>query len=299
MSDLHTQNNEEELSLVDLIQVILDHAKHVVIATIFIAVSSAIYISTVERTYVAKTLVKSSSKVGSTGESSASGLAGLLGIQASANLSAADTDMDSTMAIMNSRPFLEKFIVKHDLIKTIFEDEWDQKGKAWKDGEPSLTEAYKALKKGIKVTFDPVAFTRRQIGYSVIEVAWKDGENAAYIANNLVDDINIYLSKQMIEESEKSIAFLDQQFTKTNVLSVRESLSKLKTEQIRNMMLANVSKDFAIRVIDDALVPKFPESPKRFQFVLIATALGFVSSIIIIFMGITIVPSLKKLKLPF
>ena len=103
----------------------------------------------------------------------------------------------------------------------------------------------------------------------------------------------------MIAESERSIIFLDEQFIKTNVLTVRESLSKLKTEQIRNMMLANVSKDFAIRIIDDALVPEFPESPKRVQFVMIATALGFVASIIIVFLNISVFPLIRKLKLPF
>ena len=103
----------------------------------------------------------------------------------------------------------------------------------------------------------------------------------------------------MIAESERSIIFLDEQFIKTNVLTVRESLSKLKTEQIRNMMLANVSKDFAVRIIDDALVPEFPESPKRVQFVMIATALGFVASIIIVFLNISVFPLIRKLKLPF
>ena len=299
MSDLNTQNNQEDVNLLELIQVILDHAKSIAIATIIIGVSSAIYISTVERTYVAKALIKSSSKVGSTGESNASGLAGLLGIQASANLAASDTDMDSTMAIMNSREFLEKFIVNHDLKKAIFEDDWDQKEKSWIKEEPILTEAYKTLKKAIKITFDPVAFTRRQIGYAEIEVKWKDPEIAAYIANNLPPDINLYLSTQMIAESERSIIFLDEQFIKTNVLTVRESLSKLKTEQIRNMMLANVSKDFAVRIIDDALVPEFPESPKRVQFVMIATALGFVASIIIVFLNISVFPLIRKLKLPF
>ena len=148
------------------------------------------------------------------------------------------------------------------------------------------------------VTFDQIAFTRRQIGFAELEVAWPNGKTAAYIANNLVKDLNQFLASQMIVEAESSVEFIDQQFTKTNVLAVRESLSKLKTEQIRNMMLANSSKDFALRVIDDALIPEFPSTPKRMQFVLIATALGLIASIVFVFLRMFILPNLKKLKLP-
>ncbi len=296
MNDLHSKNVEEPIDIADLIQNVLDNAKFVAIMTVAIAAVSAIYISSVERTYIATTLVKSSSQVGSTGESSAAGLAGLLGIQASATLSPTNTDIDSTMAMMYSRPFIQDFIVKHGLMTKIFEDDWNKENNSWKSEEPSLIDAYEVIRKAIKIEFDPVAWTRRQIGYATIDVSWKDKETAAYIVNNLVIDINTFLSAKMIKESEKSIAFLDDQFTKTNVLSVRESLSKLKTEQLRNMMLANSSEDFALTVIDDALPPEFPTSPKRVQFVFIATSLGFLASIILIFLKDSIVPILKRLK---
>ena len=296
MTDFNTNNTEDSVDIADLLQVILDNAKFIVIMTISIAVLSALYISSVERTYIATSLVKSSSKVGSTGDSSASGLAGLLGIQASSTLSPTNTDIDSTMAIMYSRPFIEKFIIDHGLMSTIFENDWDKESKTWKGEEPSIIDGYEAIKKSIKITLDPVAWTRRQIGFARIQVSWRDKETPAYIVNNLVKDINTFLSIQMIEESEQSISFLDDQFTKTNVLSVRESLSKLKTEQLRNMMLANSSKDFALTVIDDALPPEFPTSPKRLQFLIIATALGFFASIILIFFKDAVLPIFKRLR---
>ncbi len=299
MTDFNINEIEDSVDIADLLQVIIDNIKYIALATICIGIFSAIYISTVERTYVALTLVKSAAKVGSTGESSASGLAGLLGIQSSATLSPSMTDIDSTMAIMYSRPFLESFIDKHDLLKVIFSDDWNDETKTWKDGEPTLTDGFDVLKKSITITFDPIAWTRRQVGYAEIEVDWSNAKTAAYIANNLVIDINIFLSKKMIDESNLSIAFLDEQWLKTNVLSVRESLSKLKTEQIRNMMLANSTKDFALTVINDALPPEFPTSPKRGQFVIIATALGFVVSILLIFLKDSLTPILRELKLPF
>ena len=298
MSEFNTQTDEEPIDILDLIQLLLDNAKFIVIATISIAILSALYISSVERTYVATTLIKSSSKVGSTGDSAASGLAGLLGVQASSAIVSADNDIDSTIAIMTSREFLEKFIVDHDLLKEIFIDDWDKKNNSWKNEVPLITDGYYLLREAIKVTFDPIAFTRRQIGFAEIEVSWPNGKGAAYIANNLVKDLNQFLAQRMIIEAESSVEFIDKQFTKTNVIAVRESLSKLKTEQIRNMMLANSTTDFALRVIDDALIPEFPSTPKRMQFVLIASALGLLASIVFIFLRVSILPSLKKLKLP-
>ena len=76
----------------------------------------------------------------------ASGLAGLLGIQASSTLSQANTDIDSTMAIMYSRPFIEKFIIDHGLMSTIFENDWDKESKKWKGEEPSIIDGYEAIK---------------------------------------------------------------------------------------------------------------------------------------------------------
>ena len=298
MSEFNTQTNEEPIDILDLIQLLLDNAKFIAIATISIGILSALYISSVERTYVATTLIKSSSKVGSTGDSAASGLAGLLGVQASTAIVSADNDIDSTIAIMTSREFLEKFIIDHDLLKEIFIDDWDKENNIWKNEVPIITDGYYLLREAIRVTFDPIAFTRRQIGFAELEVSWPNGKGAAYIANNLVRDLNQFLAENMIEEAESSVDFIDEQFTKTNVIAVRESLSKLKTEQIRNMMLANSSKDFALRVIDDALIPEFPSTPKRMQFVLIASALGLLASIVIIFLRISIFPYLKKLKLP-
>ena len=298
MSEFNTQTNEEPIDILDLIQLLLDNAKFIAIATISIAILSALYISSVERTYVATTLVKSSSKVGSTGDSAASGLAGLLGVQASSAIVVNNNDIDSTIAVMLSREFLEKFIVDHDLLKEIFIDDWDKNKNTWKNEVPLITDGYNILKEAIKVTFDPIAFTRMQIGFAELEVGWPNGEGAAYIANNLVKDLNLFLAARMILEAESSVEFIDEQFTKTNVLAVRESLSKLKIEQIRNMMLANSTQDFALRVIDDALIPEFPSTPKRMQFVFIATALGLLASMFVIFFRISILPSLKKLKPP-
>ena len=298
MSEFNTQTNEEPIDILDLIQLLLDNAKFIAIATISIAILSALYISSVERTYVATTLVKSSSKVGSTGDSAASGLAGLLGVQASSAIVVNNNDIDSTIAVMLSREFLEKFIVDHDLLKEIFIDDWDKNKNTWKNEVPLITDGYYILKEAIKVTFDPIAFTRMQIGFAELEVGWPNGEGAAYIANTLVKDLNLFLAARMILEAESSVEFIDEQFTKTNVLAVRESLSKLKIEQIRNMMLANSTQDFALRVIDDALIPEFPSTPKRMQFVLIATALGLIASIVFVFLRMFILPNLKKLKLP-
>ena len=120
MSEFNTQTNEEPIEILELLQLLIDNAKFIEIATISIGILSALYISSVERTYIATTLIKSSSKVGSTGDSAASGLAGLLGVQASTAIVSNQNDIDSTIAIMISREFLEKFIVECDFIMTHF-----------------------------------------------------------------------------------------------------------------------------------------------------------------------------------
>ena len=60
MSEFNTQTNEEPIEILELLQLLLDNAKFIVIATISIGILSALYISSVERTYIATTLIKSS-----------------------------------------------------------------------------------------------------------------------------------------------------------------------------------------------------------------------------------------------
>ena len=288
---------EEPIQLLDLLQITLNYKKFIIVLTAIIAISSALYTLSMERIYVAQTLVKSTSQSISAGDSMGGGLAGLLGLQGQAEVSGSLTDIDSTIAIMNSRPFLEKFIIDNKLLPEIFDDLWDKKNSKWyQDVEPNLTDGYKVLKESLEITFDPVAWTRRQVGYVLIDVSWNNSKTSAYIANKLVEDINLYLSNQMVNEAQKSIIFIDEQALKTNANSVKESLYKLKTEQLRNMMLANSSKEFALRVIDNALPPKIPSRPKRTQIVLIATSLGFLFSVLLVFLKTSLFPLIKQLK---
>jgi len=296
MSNSEENYGDAPIKFVDLFQTVLDHKKFVFFLTGIIAVISALYILSVERAYIAETLVKASQK-NSAAEGGIGGLAGMLGIQEQAEIAGSITDLDSTIAIMNSRQFLEKFIIDNQLMTEIFHEQWDKKNKKWINGEePSVTDGHKVLKESITIIFDPIAWKRRQIGFARIEISWKDPNNAAYIANHLVEDINLYLSSQMINEANESIAFLDDQAVKTSAISVKESLYTLKTDQLRNMMLANSSKDFALRVIDNALPPEFPSTPKRAQFVILSTIFGFLFSLFLVFFKDSFSPLYRQLK---
>ena len=177
---------EEPIQLLGLLQTALNYKKFIIVLTAIIAICSVLYALSLERIYVAQTLVKSTSKSVSAGDNMGGGLDGLLGIQGQAEVSGSLTDVDSTIAIMNSRSFLEKFIIDNKLLPEIFDDSWDKKNSKWnQDVEPNLTDGYKVLKESLKITFDPVAWTRRQIGYVQIEVSWNNSKTSAYIASSL------------------------------------------------------------------------------------------------------------------
>ena len=296
MTYSEVNSNEQSIQLKDVLQTLLDHKKMILVIIMTLSFLSVIYIVSQDRVYVASALAKASSKTRSEGDTGG-GLAGLLGLGGQAEISQQSSDANNTISIMNSRPFLERFIDKNQLLQGIFEEDWDEEGKKWKtDSPPTLTDGYKILQDSLKIEFDPIAWTRRQIGYVVIEVRWKDGETAAFIANNLIKEVNIWLSEEMVEESEKSITFIDEQISKVVSMDVKESLAMLKTEQLRNMMLANAADDFALRVIDSALVPEFPSEPKRTQFVLLSTFFALLMAVMVVFLKVSFIPLIKQLK---
>jgi hypothetical protein len=73
------------------------------------------------------------------------------------------------------------------------------------------------------------------------------------------------LRERAIDEANRSIAFLSAESDKTSKVILKEAIGRLTEEQVKTVMLAKVREEYALKVIDPALVPEPDEivRPRR------------------------------------
>jgi uncharacterized protein involved in exopolysaccharide biosynthesis len=144
-------------------------------------------------------------------------------------------------------------------------------------GEPSMWDAYSVFKEVITVNNDS------KTGLVTVKADWKDPNLAAQWVNELVKRLNYELRQQAIHESERSIQFLNEQIQETSLADLRTVLYRLVEEHTKNMTLAKVNEQYALKVIDPAVPPQERAKPKRTLIVVFGFAMGLLSGIIIAF----------------
>lgn len=293
------QAADDEIDLRELFAVIW-RGKWIIIATTFVfAVASLFYALSLPNIY------KSEASLAPASEQKGGGLSGQLGglaALAGVNLNSS-AGVDKTVLaieIVKSREFLGHFIENriqlHDLmaaeswdlssntvhyneeIYNLQTQQWLREAKLPKHAKPSTQEAYQALSELLSVEQDT---STGMVKLSIEHVSPHIAQNWV---NMLVADLNVEMKNRDIEEAEKSIAYLQQQISQTNIADLRTALFSLVEEQTKTLMLANVRDEYAFQVIDPAIVPEEKFRPSRAVIVLISTFMGFfLTTLIVLF----------------
>ena len=206
------------------------------------------------------------------------GLANLAGINIGGNTSR----LEESLAVLTSREFTERFIRDKDLMKVLFEDEWNKEAQTWKgdrDDWPSLVEGFRKFDEEVRTaSFDTLS------GLVSLDIEWEDPELAADWANELIVRLNDEMRQRAIQSANDSIGYLESELEITATEETRQAISRLLESQIRSRMLANVTQEYVFRVVDKALPPdeRRPVWPRKGLLI----ASGFVAGL---FIGIAIV----------
>jgi uncharacterized protein involved in exopolysaccharide biosynthesis len=234
----------------------------VVVALGAAAIASAIAI-VIPKTYIASTVVSpvasnSNNSLGGGLSSIASqfgGLASLAGISVPG-----DSRKYESLAILQSEALTEKYIADKNLLPILYASEWDAAKGAWTTSDPrKMPTLWKANRdfKGIRAVSND---NRTQL--TTVSIKWKDPKLAATWANDLVKLTNEYLRNQAISEAENNIGYLNAQAAKTDVVAVKQGIYSMIQVEINKAMTAKGTADFALKVLDPAVPPEKPSSPK-------------------------------------
>jgi predicted nucleotidyltransferase len=80
-------------------------------------------------------------------------------------------------------------------------------------------------------------------------------------SGRLVVKLNTELRQRVVDEGEKSIAYLNEQIEQTSISDLRSVLFKLVEEHTESITLAKLSEEYAFKVIDPAVPPETKAKP--------------------------------------
>ncbi|WP_394228303.1 Wzz/FepE/Etk N-terminal domain-containing protein [Pseudoalteromonas spongiae] len=298
---MNTANNIQEVSITDLVLALWQQKLKISFGVILFAVASVFYALSLPNMYRSTVTTVPAESNGSNTLSSIAGQFGGLASLAGVNLGGNDSNLTITLETMKSREFLTSLIETYDLKKELFaieswsylskeytydQDVFDIENNLWvrevplpKVSEPSLLEAYIELKKEfLNIQHDP------KTNVITINVTHYSPYFAQELSSNIVKEINLKMKRNDIEEADKSIKYLKEMIDETSVSKLREVFFTLIEQQEQKRMLASIQKEYALKVIDPAVVAEEKTSPKRASIVILGCVFGFLVSIFIIYL---------------
>lgn len=256
-----------EIDLVEIFRSLWTNKWIVISVTLVFAVGSIAYALTATEWYRSDTLL--SPAMDGAGQS----LAGQLGSLATlAGVALPQNDQTAeAIAILQSRDFIRSFIEEEQLMSTLFPDDWGEAARAADPAaeRPDIREAVKYFRENVqRVEQDDAT------GLVTLTIDWIQPELAAEWANLLATRLNNHMRSRALAEAQANVAFLREELTQANVLSIQQSISRLLEGELQKLMLARGNEEFVFRVIDQAQVPVERQRPRRTLIVIIAVVVG-------------------------
>ena len=213
------------------------------------------------------------------GSSAGGGGASLTAI-AAAEFPDIDRDTDEAMTVLRSREFTEAFIRDKNLLPVLFPKLWDSNAGRWKSGikkVPTLQRGFVEFDKIRKIDTDQID------DFITLQIDWPDRAAAADWVNQMAQRLNEELRRRTIESSDASLGFLQKEMQTVEDVGTRQAVGRLIEGEVKKRMLAHVSEEFEVRVIDRALVSDadLPQSPNKALMAGLGLVLGWLVGIAI------------------
>ena len=267
----------DEVAIIDLYIVIRDSYKSIVSFTVIFSLLAMAYAFVLPPVYK-MTLSMIPTEKQSASSSMAGSLSGLGGLASFAGLPQSYDGTDTSLAIMQSRVFLEGFLINNNILKELYPDDWDKSSQAWIDKSPEMWSAVNTFRGILKVQQDGNS------GVIDVSLEWVDPIKGSFWLNSLIKEINLHLQAQVINDGNINLNYLKEQLSGTKLASIENIIYGLMGEQTKEIMLAKVNKEYGFKVLDPSVVPLERISPRRKVITILGTIIGLIFGLSYAFM---------------
>ena len=259
---------EVDLSLSDLISILIKNRVLIILLTSFFSISSIFYSLSLEKYYKASLLMTPAQGIAQ----SSQGLPGLLTGFSANSFNNSQLSEREALAVLRSRSFIETFISSKGLMPKLFYKDYDPESGSWTSKEvPSLKDGYELVEGSMGIDLDD--------GLITLTIESYDPKLAAFLVNSITKSVNNHLREESIQDANKSISYLEDEIKKTTLSGSKEMLYGLIEQQTQSAMIANTQEDYVFKVLDPAVAPIHPSGPNRRLIVIISTICGFILSL--------------------
>jgi uncharacterized protein involved in exopolysaccharide biosynthesis len=182
------------------------------------------------------------------------------GLAALAGIGSAGSSRFESLETLESRALAQRFIELNTLMPVLFERRWDAVNHRWKPdwrgNTPTLWDGEMLMQKILQVRED------RRTGIVRLTFTWSDRDHAAAWANGIVATANDFLRQGALHRANDNLAFLNNQVEQTTSIEVRQAIFGLIEAEMKKLMLAKTTPEYAFRVIDPAVIPKERQWPR-------------------------------------
>lgn len=274
----YSADDREEIDLSEYWRVLVKNKRIILSAMLLAALLSAGITLMMPNIYRAEVLLAPVKDDDIKSGGMAAALGGLGGLASMAGISLGGGSAEENLAILKSREFLWKFVQEKKLMPILFEDEWDESQKKWKETDPKEQPGQLDVFRLFNEDGMLGVNTEKKSNLVTVSIDWKDPEIAAAWVSQLVAQLNQYLRQEAIARSERNLKYLNEELAHTQLEEMRKTLFDLIGQEQKNAMMANAQREFAFRVIDPAVVPDKKVKPKRAIIVLLVAVLaGFIA----------------------
>lgn len=270
-----------DLSIIDVIALVFRNKLLVFGLTVLGAAAGIGIGMTQQPVYSAKTLLSVVEQTDSRG-----GLAELAskfgGLASGVSLGGSGSERNVTIAILRSRAFIVNFIRTRGIEKALFADRLGSDGDTWLEefgGAPTDNDVYDRFVKQVLAIRED-----KKTGLVTVSMDWFDPSLAADWANGIVKQINEQLRARARSRARKSIEYLESEVARTSNDDTRQAIYHLIEQQINEIMLANVTEEYAFEVLDPATPSDLDDyvKPRKLLLLVAGTLTGALLAVVIV-----------------
>lgn len=277
-----------EVSLKNILDILANRIKTIIIVTIVGASCSLIYSLSLNKVYVSESISVVAERKSFADSSGSIGLMGMIspGFKSSSG--------SNTLLHLRSRTFFNSLLENKEFLpellayktyddsqKKLYFDsaKYDKKNEVWVNGKPLFEDAYE-----IFINNHFVVYQHLTDEFITIRTKHISPEIAVKWNNMILDKINKFEKEKAIKKSNAAITYYNNELEKANTVYVKEALSLNITKELNELATSQVNEEYALEIIDRPFYPNRASEPSRTMFVILGTTLTFfLSSLTIIF----------------